>query len=104
METSDVITEIMALPLSEFFGTQQKGVLSLLDSDPSLSELPSALTHAVSNATMGSLLESGVIELQCADQLEAIYQNDDVNWRNLNITAFVDSLVQKLAELTSAAA
>lgn len=34
LETSDVITEIMALPLSEFFGTQQKGVLSLLDSDP----------------------------------------------------------------------
>lgn len=104
LETSDVITEIMALPLSEFFGTQQKGVLSLLDSDPSLSELPSALTHAVNNATMGSLLDSGVIELQCADQLDAIYQNDDVSWRDLNITAFVDSLVQKLAELTSAAA
>ena len=41
-----------------------------------------------------------VIEIQCAEQLDAIYQNDEKSWREMSITEFVDSLVSKLASVS----
>lgn len=75
-------------------------MLSLIDTDTSLSKLPAALTDAVSNAAMGTLIENGIIEIQCAEQLDAIYQNDEKSWREMSITEFVDSLVSKLASVS----
>ena len=44
--------------------------------------------------------ENGIIEIQCAEQLDAIYQNDEKSWREMSITEFVDSLVSKLASVS----
>ena len=100
LDSSDLTDKVMNLPLSEFYQSQQSGVLSLIDTDTSLSKLPAALTDAVSNAAMGTLIENGIIEIQCAEQLDAIYQNDEKSWREMSITEFVDSLVSKLASVS----
>lgn len=100
LDTSGLTDKIMNLPLSEFYQSQQSGVLSLIDTDTSLSNLPAALTDAVSNAAMGTLIENGIIEIQCAQQLDAIYQNEEKSWREMSITEFVDSLVSKLASVS----
>ena len=100
LDSSDLTDKVMNLPLSEFYQSQQSGVLSLIDTDTSLSNLPAALTDAVSNAAMGTLIENGIIEIQCAEQLDAIYQNDEKSWREMSINEFVDSLVSKLASVS----
>lgn len=100
IDTSTLVEKIKNIPLSEFYDSQQSGVFSLLGQEnPTLAQLPTALTNAVSNATMGVLISNGIIELQCEPQLDSIYQNDLVSWRDMNITTFVDSLVQKLSDL-----
>ena len=71
------------------------GVLSLIDGQTKLSELNSACQNAFAAATMGTLVDKGVITLSDEQQqkLSTAFIATGSDWRTLTISEFFATLL-----------
>ena len=93
-DPSAIETTVKNLYVSDILETEESGVMKLINpSQTKISELPDKLTTAVTGATMGDLIDAGLLNLNDVTKIQSIMGD---SWRDYTLSEFINELIDKI--------